>query len=696
MSTPRGYAATAVWNNRIYVSGGLDDSPGGFNSTRVEAYDPTSDTWTSRANAPTARKLAAGAVVGDRILILGGLTGCGNCGVDNTFAVVDEYDPVIDRWKTTTQMTATRRAQAALGAFGSELVTAGGINSSTFLVDLSSAERATLNGESSPAAAANLQAAAAGPTGASISWAFTGNAAAGFRVERRTSTGDYESVALLGANSRSFSDIGLKPNTVYAYRVEAFNGGGASVFSSEATLTTPVTVPGPPLGVSAIAGASSAFVNFLPPASDGGSPVTRYDVTASPGGAVTSSTVSPIQVSGLANGTAYSFTVTAWTAAGPSNASAASNTVVPSAGSPSGRSDAYAVASGNTLVVPAPGVLANDDGRGAALNALLLTAASHGTAVIQTDGSVVYVPDTGFSGLDSFTYRATNASGSTPPVTVWVSVLSAGEPGSPTSLRVSAIAGNTLTFEWVPPQAGPTPTGYVLEGGVTAGQTLAAIPLGPEPSVTLAMPAGRFFVRIRATAGGVAGAASTETTAVVGVPALPSSPTQLLAAVSGDAVNLTWSNSLAGGAPSTLVLGVTGSASAAIPLGMTESFSAVGVPPGSYNLSLSAQNAAGASGPSNAVTVNVPAGCSGAPQALEDVVVYASGRTVTARWAPPLAGPAPDSYVVTVSGAFSGSFATTQRRISGTVSPGTYLISVAGANSCGSGLTSQVFTVVVP
>jgi hypothetical protein len=37
-------------------------------------------------------------------------------------------------------------------------------------------------------------------------------------------------------------------------------------------------------------------------------------------------------------------------------------------------------------------------------------------------------------------------------------------PQPPTKLRLTAIAGNTVTIAWTAPATGPMPTGYVLEG----------------------------------------------------------------------------------------------------------------------------------------------------------------------------------------------------------------------------------------
>ncbi|UOY01185.1 S8 family serine peptidase [Blastococcus sp. PRF04-17] len=89
------------------------------------------------------------------------------------------------------------------------------------------------------------------------------------------------------------------------------------------------TSPAAPSTVTAQAGDGRATVAWTAPP-DGGSPVTGYRVTASPGGAtVTTTGVTSATVTGLTNDTSYSFTVTAenWVGTGP--ASQASNAVVP-------------------------------------------------------------------------------------------------------------------------------------------------------------------------------------------------------------------------------------------------------------------------------------------------------------------------------------------------------------------------------
>ena len=98
------------------------------------------------------------------------------------------------------------------------------------------------------------------------------------------------------------------------------------------TPSIPASAPSAPTAVSAVGGsAGQASVSFGPPSSDGGSTVSSYTVTASPGGATATGASSPIVVSGLTDGSQYTFTVTATNVTGTGPPAATTGAVIPGA-----------------------------------------------------------------------------------------------------------------------------------------------------------------------------------------------------------------------------------------------------------------------------------------------------------------------------------------------------------------------------
>ncbi|MCM0083260.1 MBG domain-containing protein [Geomonas sp. Red32] len=94
------------------------------------------------------------------------------------------------------------------------------------------------------------------------------------------------------------------------------------------TAATPA-VPGSPAMGAATAVNGQASCSFAAPAFDGGSAITTYTVTSTPGNLTATGTGSPIVVTGLTNGTAYTFTVHATNSAGKGSESNASASVTP-------------------------------------------------------------------------------------------------------------------------------------------------------------------------------------------------------------------------------------------------------------------------------------------------------------------------------------------------------------------------------
>jgi uncharacterized repeat protein (TIGR01451 family) len=86
--------------------------------------------------------------------------------------------------------------------------------------------------------------------------------------------------------------------------------------------------------------------------------------------------------------------------------------------------DAYATAEDTPVTAFAPGVLNNDsDADGDTLSAVSVSGPSHGTLALNANGSFTYMPNPGFGGTDSFTYRAVDPAGAeSAPATVTIDV----------------------------------------------------------------------------------------------------------------------------------------------------------------------------------------------------------------------------------------------------------------------------------
>jgi N-acetylneuraminic acid mutarotase len=110
MPTPRMTSAVAVVNNILYVIGGIGAS--GASLTTVEAYDPATNTWTTKAPMPTARHFMAAAVVNNSVYVIGGVHFTGPQGSD-VLALVEAYDPAANTWTTMPPMPSPRYGLAA-------------------------------------------------------------------------------------------------------------------------------------------------------------------------------------------------------------------------------------------------------------------------------------------------------------------------------------------------------------------------------------------------------------------------------------------------------------------------------------------------------------------------------------------------------------------------------------------------------
>lgn len=96
-----------------------------------------------------------------------------------------------------------------------------------------------------PIAPSDLSAEAISANEINLTWKDNATTEKGFYVYR-TIVLDYIKVVIIEANSTSYKDTGLVPETTYRYRVSAYNDQGESAKSNEASATTPGGEPPPP------------------------------------------------------------------------------------------------------------------------------------------------------------------------------------------------------------------------------------------------------------------------------------------------------------------------------------------------------------------------------------------------------------------------------------------------------------------
>ncbi|MGO8931054.1 MAG: Ig-like domain-containing protein, partial [Limisphaerales bacterium] len=89
--------------------------------------------------------------------------------------------------------------------------------------------------------------------------------------------------------------------------------------------------------------------------------------------------------------------------------------------------DIYGMTPGTILNVPTPGVLANDVGGGGSLTALLASAPLHGILNLTNGGGFSYQPTNNFTGIDDFTYQATDGVTTSAVAAVAIEVMPVGK-----------------------------------------------------------------------------------------------------------------------------------------------------------------------------------------------------------------------------------------------------------------------------
>jgi hypothetical protein len=181
---------------------------------------------------------------------------------------------------------------------------------------------------------------------------------------------------------------------------------------------------------------------------------------------------------------------------------------------------------------------------------------------------------------------------------------------APTNLTAQVV-GSTVMLTWLAPSPGAPVASYIIEAGSAPGQAnLVSLTVGATTNLSVsAVPAGTYYVRVRASNVAGTGAPSNEVAVVVSSGCVaPSAPTLVLINNTAGNVALSWT--LAAGVPTSYALqagsnpGLANFANVNLGNG-GRTFSTSGVPSGTYYVRVYARNACGLSPPSNELTIFV-------------------------------------------------------------------------------------------
>jgi lysophospholipase L1-like esterase len=169
-----------------------------------------------------------------------------------------------------------------------------------------------------PAAPSTLSAQSLSANSISLSWTDNSNNETGFKIERKTGTGAFEEIAVVTANTSTYSNTGLQPSTSYTYRVFAYSAAGNSAFSNESVVQT---LPAAPSGLAAQAQtATSVELTWT----DNSTGETGFKIERKTGTgvfeevAVVTANTSTYSNTGLQPSTSYTYRVFAYSATGNS------------------------------------------------------------------------------------------------------------------------------------------------------------------------------------------------------------------------------------------------------------------------------------------------------------------------------------------------------------------------------------------
>lgn len=409
-----------------------------------------------------------------------------------------------------------------------------------------------------PAAPGNLSVATS-TTSATATWVAPADDGGSpvVRYELALSSDDSTWTGLPNTTQVTASLTGLTPGQGYFLRARAVNSIGAGAWTKVAFTANALQQPAAPTAVTAAASATGVLVRWTAPANNGGSAITRYEVSYSPDNTnwvlESAGTNTSLNVIGMAANTAHQVRVRAVNAVGNGAwSSVATVTPVGTPGAPTGLAVKAATAPQGTVgsAVTLSWVAPTNTG-GSPITRYEYTYSSDAQDVPQVLATTTLnATVTGLEPGVSYSYRVRAVT--TIGKSAWVEVTSqvpAAAPSAPRNVTAS-LEGSGVKLAWQAPAStgGTSVTGYKVEAIDNAGKTVTVTSSSTSVTVSSLTMGGAYTFRVAAVNSVGQGSWSATTSPVV-VYLAPSAPTGLRVTPLGDTgiVDLSWTSPTSNG-----------------------------------------------------------------------------------------------------------------------------------------------------
>jgi fibronectin type 3 domain-containing protein len=302
--------------------------------------------------------------------------------------------------------------------------------------------------EGPPPAPTNLTATAVSSSQIDLSWTDNSTSETGYKIERSTDGGmSFTEIAQVAANTTSFSNTNLTPETTYHYRVRGTNANGDGPYSNVAFATTPPDPPVAPGNLTAQAVSNSRIDLAW---TDTSAVENGFKIERSTDGGMTFTEIAQVPANstafsnvGLTANTTYHYRVRAFGAGGDGPYSNVANaTTLPNPpGAPGGL--AVTALSDTELELNWSDGSTNESG----FRIERETTPGNFAQIAQVGANVTTFTDGGRSPNTQYTYRVTafNLGGSSNPSNTATGLTL---PAAPTNLSAQALADGTVQLNW--------------------------------------------------------------------------------------------------------------------------------------------------------------------------------------------------------------------------------------------------------